>query len=386
MLANEYGFSLPTIGLVSKYEQWTIPGYTNRKDNVDGSSGKRGMVRAGGSASRTIRDQSSTDPGGGFRRTKQRTPQWQMPAGRNKGRHWAADSQEFPVLGTPPNKVRNTKESDCSAGPSTADMDRLPMASPTPAFRKSGREMRPAQEIRPTPHRDVIEWTRGVTKTIVTPLSATAENFTPRKTSRNLTTSRVPTDNELDRSLSRTGPGKIENPHDVIEIDTAMVGAAYPTKMNKPVAMADVAGASGPAVAGASGPVVAGTQFLSVAEVYSPAEEVEDDPPTDDMKVECRFITPEENVGSHSLEHSGVEKWVCPRDGPAECRFIAPEEDVGSHPLEYSGVEKWVCPRDGPAEIRPLEHLDVITSSASCWKLTGREPLEHSVPCVTPCR
>ena len=30
--------------------------------------------------------------------------------------------------------------------------------------------------------------------------------------------------------------------------------------------------------------------------------------------------------------------------------------------------------------------MDVITSSASCWKLTGREPLEHSVPRVTPCR
>ena len=95
MLANEYSFSLPTIGLVSKYEQWTIPGYTNRKDNVDGFSGKRGMVRAGGSASRTIGDQSSTDPGGGFRRrTKQRTPQWQMPAGRNKGRHWAANNSQ----------------------------------------------------------------------------------------------------------------------------------------------------------------------------------------------------------------------------------------------------------------------------------------------------
>ena len=263
-----------------------------------------------------------------------------MPAGRNKGRHCAADSQEFPVLGTPPNKVRNAKESDCSADPNPADMDRLPTASPAPAFRKSGREMRPSQEIRPTPHRDIIERTRGVTKTIVTPLSATADNFTPRKTSRNRMTSRVPTDNELDLSLSRTGPGKIENPHDVIEIDTAMVGAAYPTKVNKPVAMADVAGASGPAVTRASGPVVAGTRFLAVAEVYSPAEEVEGDPPTDDMKVECRFITTEEDVGSHPLEHSGVEKWVCPRDGPAKCRFIAPEEDVGSHPLEHSGVEK----------------------------------------------
>ena len=102
-----------------------------------------------------------------------------MPAGRNKGHHWAADSQEFPALGRPPSTIGNTKESNCSAGPSTADMDRLPNGSPTPVFRKSDRGMRPAQEIRPTPHKDIIKWTRGVTKTIVTPLSALAENFTP---------------------------------------------------------------------------------------------------------------------------------------------------------------------------------------------------------------
>ena len=335
------------------------------------------MVRAGGSASRTIGDQSSTDPGGGFRRTKQR-----MPAGCNKGRHWAADSQEFPALGTPPNKVRNTEESNCSAGPSTAEMDRLPTASPAPVFQKSGRGMWPAQEIRPTPHRDIIEQTRGVTKTIATPLSASAENFTPRKTSRNPTTSRVPTDSELDRSLSRTGPGKIENPHDIIEIDTAMVGAAYPTKINKPVAMADVAGASGPAITGAGGPVVAGTRFLAVAEVYSPAGEVEGDPQIDDGKVERGLITPEEDVGCRPLEHSGVEKRVCPRDGSTEFGSIAPEEDVGSHPLEHSGVEKWARPHNGTTEIHPLEHSGVITRSASFRKLTGREPLEHSVPSV----
>ena len=113
-------------------------------------------------------------------------------------------------------------------------------------------------EIRPTPHKHIIERTQGVTKTIVTPLSVLAEKFTPRKTSRKPSTSRMPTDIELDRSLSRTGPGKIENPHDIIEIDTAMIGAAYPTGMNKPMAMADVAGAGGPAATGAGGPVVAG--------------------------------------------------------------------------------------------------------------------------------
>ena len=216
------------------------------------------MVRAGGSASRTIRDQSSTDPGGGFRQTKQRNPQWRMPAGRNKGRHWAADSQEFPALGRPPSTVGNTKESNCLTGPSTTDMDRLPKGPPTPVFRKSDGGMRPAQEIRPTPHKHIIERTRGVTKTIVMPLSALAEKFTPRKTSRKPSTSRMPMDIELDRSLSRTGPGKIENPHDIIEIDTAMIGAAYPTGMNKPMAMADVAGAGGLAATGAGGPIVTG--------------------------------------------------------------------------------------------------------------------------------
>ena len=189
----------------------------------------------------------------------------------------------------------------------------------------------------------------------------------------------MPTDSELDRSLSRTGPGKIENSHDIIiEIDAAMIGAAYPTEMNKPVAMADVAGASGPAVTRAGGPIVAGTRFLAVAKVYSPVGEVEGDPQTDDRKVEHGFSTPE--------EHSGVEKWVCPRDGSTEIDFNAPEEDVGSHPLEHSGVEKWAGPGYGSMEISPLEHLGVITNSAPIRKLVEWEPLEHSVPSIAPCR
>ena len=166
--------------MVSKYEQRTIPGYPRIEKTSTGNeewSGRGG----GGSASRTIEDQSSTDPGGGFRRTKQRNPQWRMPAGRYKGRHWAADSQEFPALARPPSTVGNTKESNCSAGPSTADMDRLPKGSPTLVFRKSDRGMRPAQEMWSTPHKDSIKRTRGVTKTIATPLSALADNFTPRK-------------------------------------------------------------------------------------------------------------------------------------------------------------------------------------------------------------
>ena len=97
----------------------------------------------------------------------------------------------------------------------------------------------------------------------MTPLSALAENFIPRKTSWKPPTPQMPTD----RSFTRTGPKKIETPQDIIEIDIATVGAASLTEIEKPVAMADVAGASGPVVTGAGGPVVAGTRFLAVTDV-----------------------------------------------------------------------------------------------------------------------
>ena len=76
----------------------------------------------------------------------------------------------------------------------------------------------------------------------------------------------MPTDNELDRSFAKTGSIKVETPQDSIESDIATIGTAYPTEIEKPVAMADVAESSGPAVTGAGGPVVAGTRFLAVAD------------------------------------------------------------------------------------------------------------------------
>ena len=129
------------------------------------------------------------------------------------------------------------------------------------------RGMRPAKDFQSVPQRDSNTQTRGVQKTIMTPLSALADNFIPRETSRKQSTPQVPTDNELDRSLAKTGPKKMETPQDIIESDIATIGAAYPTEIEKPVAVADVAGASGPAVTGAGGPVVAGTRFLAVTDV-----------------------------------------------------------------------------------------------------------------------
>ena len=132
-----------------------------------------------------------------------------------------------------------------------------------------------------------------------------------------------------------------------------------------------------PAATGAGGPVVAEdgklavvkTRFLAVAEVYSPVGKVEGDPQTYDRKVEQKFSTPEEEVGSHPLEHSGVENWVGPCDGSTGIDFIAPEEDVGPHLLEHSGVEKWASPDNGSIEMSLLEHP--FPSVTLCW---GNEP------------
>ena len=188
----------------------------------------------------------------------------------------------------------------------------------------------------------------------------------------------MPTDNELDRSFARTSPGKIETPQDIIEIDIATVGAAYPTGISKPVAMADVAGASGP--------VVAGTRFLAVAEVYAPFKEAEGDPQGDDRKVDQKFSTPEEDASSCPLEHSGVKEGGCPRDGLIEFDRTAPEAEIVSHPLDHSGVVEWAGVSDGLRERSPPESFEIYTDPAPVRKAVEEEPLEHSVPSGTPSR
>ena len=78
MPASERGLPLSTDGLVNEFGQWTVPSNKNEPE-TSGGAGKRAAVRAGGSASRTSGDRSSTDPGGGFRRNKQRKPHWRTP-------------------------------------------------------------------------------------------------------------------------------------------------------------------------------------------------------------------------------------------------------------------------------------------------------------------
>ena len=220
----------------------------------------------GGSASRTSGDQRSTDPGGGFLRNKQQESEWHLPRGNSKRGHWSADKQEFPSL----EAQRTAGNTKGSTGPSTSttEVDRRPTGHQTPVLRNLDRGMRPAKDIQPVPRGNRNARSRGIQKTIATPLSALAEKFTPRKISGKQSTSHVPTDNELDRSFAKTGSIKAETPQDVIKSEIATIGTADPIETDKPVAMADVAEPSGPKKrTEAGGPVVTGTRFRTVTDV-----------------------------------------------------------------------------------------------------------------------
>ena len=98
------------------------------------------------------------------------------------------------------------------------------MGHPTPVLRNLDKGMRPAKDIRSVPRGNRNARTWGVQKPIVTSLSALAENFIPRKTSKKRLTQQAPMDNELDRSFAKTGSIKIETPRDSIKSEIATIG------------------------------------------------------------------------------------------------------------------------------------------------------------------
>ena len=153
-----------------------------------------------------------------------------------------------------------------SAGPSNTEMDRRPSGHPMLVSRNLDREMRPAKDIRSVPRGNRDVQARGVQEPIVSPLSPLAESLTPRPTSEERQTQPPHTDNDLDRSLAKTGLSEMETPRDSIKCKITTIGTASPIEIGKPVAMADVAEPRGPAGTGAGGPVVAGTRFTAVAD------------------------------------------------------------------------------------------------------------------------
>ena len=92
-------FSISATRMVSRCEKWPISSVTDGHNWIELYSGKQRMVRAGGSASRTIGDRSATDPGGGRGVPGGRQPAWQEQVGRVHGSHWTPNTQAFPPLG-----------------------------------------------------------------------------------------------------------------------------------------------------------------------------------------------------------------------------------------------------------------------------------------------
>ena len=106
VFAGGHFFSVLVAGLVDGYPRWPISGDTDQWSWNVVYSGKRGMmVRAGGSASRIIGDQGTTDTGGGYGGSRRGQPTWQLPVGRGLRHSWASSTHAFPPLGSHPTEV-----------------------------------------------------------------------------------------------------------------------------------------------------------------------------------------------------------------------------------------------------------------------------------------
>ena len=66
MLKNRHFVTLSVGWLVGRSYKWLLPSSKDERGWTELYSGKKGMVRAGGSASPIIGDRSATDPGGGM--------------------------------------------------------------------------------------------------------------------------------------------------------------------------------------------------------------------------------------------------------------------------------------------------------------------------------
>ena len=82
--------------MVGGCAEWTILHLTDAWKWTGYPTGKRGMVRVGGSASRTIHDSDAPDPGGGHH------PAWRQPKDGTHRPRWTPHGQGFPAcIGEP---------------------------------------------------------------------------------------------------------------------------------------------------------------------------------------------------------------------------------------------------------------------------------------------
>ena len=143
------------------------------------------MVRAGGSASRTISDNNTPDPGEG------RSLSWKRPKDDTPGPRWTPDVQGFPVLGslTPAEKDRR----DCAVQKCAAVVDKDSELDPLCRPEGGGSHRAPLGRLIKAPRRQMRPaWNGGSTRRMTSarrndagmrsaarPISAEAVEFSP---------------------------------------------------------------------------------------------------------------------------------------------------------------------------------------------------------------
>ena len=190
-------FSLSATRLVGRCEEWPISCVTDAGGWTELYSGKRGMVQAGGSASRIIGDRSATDPGGGRRVPGGRQPAWQEQVGHVRGSHWTPNPQVFPPLGGNsttdcgrrerqlPDDIGKGSGSETPRVPiSTVGMGGGPMASQGRAVGTHRCGMRPAGAGRPSPQKPIVDLSEVRGNAAARLLSVGVAEFSPALGSR----------------------------------------------------------------------------------------------------------------------------------------------------------------------------------------------------------
>ena len=161
-------------------------------------SGKRGIVRAGGSASRIIGDKGMTDPDGGDGGSRSDQLAWQLPVGL--GPSWASSTHAFTPLGSHPTEVRGQDNRQLPVPPKSVLGSRSPIVldSPIGMGRGSSSVVPPVSGTRKHGRGMVVILDGPVVRenTRVVPLSVDEEEFSLRTVPKN----RVPTGEGLDGS------------------------------------------------------------------------------------------------------------------------------------------------------------------------------------------
>ena len=195
MFADGRVFPFSIAGLVSRCAEWPIPSITDTRRWTKFCSGKRGMVRAGGSASRTIDDRDAPDPGGGGG-----SESWGRGAPTGLGTAGGMypqismdpNAQGFPALGSlspAEGRRRERPVPDNSRDVLAKDTPKVPTSplemgrgQAVPLGRSVGvsqRGMRPAGAVRPSQQNAPVGVLDVRENPAVRPLSAEAVEFSP---------------------------------------------------------------------------------------------------------------------------------------------------------------------------------------------------------------